>query len=83
MTAIYSSVVIFRRSVKDKFLFLSGCDTEEVFLGFELEGSDLNFFFFYENMENSLTFLFMRWVENFIYLLDDRDGLFLFITFLD
>lgn len=83
MTAIYSSVVIFRRSVKDKFLFLSGCDIEEVFLGFELEGSDLNFFFFYENMENSLTFLFMRWVENFIYLLDDRDGLFLFITFLD
>lgn len=83
MTAIYSSVVIFRRSVKDKFFFLSGCDIEEVFLGFELEGSDLNFFFFYENMENSLTFLFMRWVENFIYLLDDRDGLFLFITFLD
>lgn len=25
----------------------------------------------------------MRWVENFIYLLDDRDGLFLFIMFLD
>jgi axin 1 len=34
-------------------------------------------------MENSFTPPFMRWAENLTYLLDDRDGLSLFTTFLD
>lgn len=72
-----------RRSAKDKSFLLSGCDTEEAPLGFEPEGSDSNSPPFHENMENSFTPPFMRWAENLTYLLDDRDGLSLFTTFLD
>ncbi|XP_022314836.1 axin-1-like isoform X1 [Crassostrea virginica] len=72
-----------RRSAKDKTLLLSGCDSEEAPLGFEPEGSDSNSPPFHENMENSSPPPFMRWAENLTYLLDDRDGLSLFTTFLD
>lgn len=83
LTTTHSPAATPRRSTKDKSLLLSGCDTEEAPLGFEPEGSDSNSPPFHENMENSSTPPFMRWAENLTYLLDDRDGLSLFTTFLD
>lgn len=83
LTATHSPAATPRRSAKDKSLLLSGCDTEEAPLGFEPEGSDSNSPPFHENMENSSTPPFMRLAENLTYLLDDRDGLSLFTTFLD
>lgn len=62
---------------------LDQCDSNDAPLGFEPEGSTSLSSIFQESSNSSGTPSYLRWAENFNYLLQDSDGVKLFKEFLD